>query len=303
MRNATAIILAGGDGTRLLSVTQAIGGDDRPKQFCRLLGPETLLDRTRRRTAGLITPGRTFFSVTGRHEPYYRAALSGVPQANIVVQPDNRGTAPAILYTLLRLAATPTTATTILPSDHYISDDAAFMARVEAAMEVVVARPDLVVLLGIESDRPETDYGRIEPGERLPVAAAWPVYRVKRFWEKPTAEVAEHLAARGCYWNSFVVVANPARLRRVIAGAVPALAGAFAPLAGRIGTPWESAAAQGAYARISTIDFSRDVLQADPETLAVLPVGGLEWNDLGTPARLLSTRASIEERLATALSA
>ncbi len=71
----TAVILAGGDGTRLRELTRRIVGDDRPRQFCRILGSETLLDQTRQRVAQVIARGRTFFSVTHRHEGYYRPAL------------------------------------------------------------------------------------------------------------------------------------------------------------------------------------------------------------------------------------
>src|SRR5262249_4805739 len=63
-QSATAIILAGGDGTRLRELTRRIAGDDRPKQFCRVLGSQTLLDQTRQRVAQVIAPARTFFSVT-----------------------------------------------------------------------------------------------------------------------------------------------------------------------------------------------------------------------------------------------
>ena len=165
----TAVILAGGDGTRLRELTQRIAGDDRPKQFCRVLGSETLLEQTRWRVGRVIAPSRTFFSVTHRHEDYYRPALAGVSRRNVVVQPDNRGTAPAILYALMRLeAVTTSVATAIFPSDHYVSDDGAFMARVESALSFVSQRPDLVVLLGIAADRPEIEYGWIEPGD--PVA-------------------------------------------------------------------------------------------------------------------------------------
>jgi len=81
----TAIILAGGDGARLRDLTRRIAGDDRPKQFCRVIGSQTLLDQTRQRVARVIAPARTFFSVTRRHEDYYQPALSGAHRRNIVV--------------------------------------------------------------------------------------------------------------------------------------------------------------------------------------------------------------------------
>jgi mannose-1-phosphate guanylyltransferase len=67
---AAAIILAGGDGTRLRPLTRRLAGDDRPKQFCALLGGSTLLEQTRRRAARIVTPGRTLLAVTRAHQAY-----------------------------------------------------------------------------------------------------------------------------------------------------------------------------------------------------------------------------------------
>jgi len=79
-----------------------------------------------------------------------------------VIQPENRGTAPAILLALLRVAAlAPTGSVALFPSDHYVSDDRSFTTHVKAAFEALLARPDFVTLLGIAPDRPEVEYGWI----------------------------------------------------------------------------------------------------------------------------------------------
>lgn len=98
-----AVILAGGDGSRLLPLTRKITGDERPKQFCSFLGTGTLLDETRRRVELGFPPINTMFSLTEKHEFYYDNLLRDVPPRNLVIQPQNIGTAPAILYSLLRL--------------------------------------------------------------------------------------------------------------------------------------------------------------------------------------------------------
>lgn len=298
---AAAIILAGGDGTRLRALTRRLTGDDRPKQFCALLGGETLLEQTRRRAARSIAPGRTLLAVTRMHEPYYRPALAGVPSCNVVAQPANRGTAPAILYALLRLrAVAPADAVVLLPSDHFVSDDDALMARVAGALDAVRARPALVVLLGIEPDRPEVEYGWIEPAEPIPGRWAWPLHRVRRFWEKPPIEDARQLMRGGSLWNSFVIVANPRKLERRIGETLPALARDFAPLRARVGTAREDEAARVVYGRLATTDFSSGVLQPRADDLAVLPVTGIGWNDLGEPVRVVATQRRLLNALATA---
>jgi len=122
--NRWAIILAGGDGTRLRSLTRTIAGDERPKQFCSILGEETLLEQTRRRAALTVPPAQVMFALTRSHEDFYDSLLADVSAQQLVVQPKNAGTAVAILYSLLRLShLDPKSMVVILPSDHYISDD------------------------------------------------------------------------------------------------------------------------------------------------------------------------------------
>ena len=203
----SAIILAGGEGMRLRSLTRRIAGDERPKQFCRFVGGETLLDRTRVRVARSVRPDRTCLVLTRSHESFYAPLLGKGPLGPLVVQPCGRGTAPAILYGLLRVAETgPQDAVALFPSDHYVSDDARFMAHVEAALGAVEAHPDLVVLLGIEAEGPEVQYGWIEAGERVLDQPHYPVYQVRRFWEKPPGRwprFCSSAAASGtasCWW-------------------------------------------------------------------------------------------------------
>jgi len=296
----SAIILAGGDRTRLRSLTQRLAGDDRPKQFCHLIGDRSLLTETRRRVGRLIPPEHLLTVVVRRHERFYEPELCGAAPGTVVVQPENCGTAPAILYALSRLAITaPTRPVAIVPSDHYVSDDDAFMARVQSALDTTQVQAERVILLGIEPDRPETEYGWIEPGELL-LGQSWPLYAVKRFWEKPPAPVAAWLARAGCFWNSFVIVAHPATLQDLIRAAVPRLAAAFEPLVARLGTAWEDEAARTVYAPLPAIDFSKRVLQARSAKLAVFPVSGFEWNDLGDPARVCATQWQTRRNVASA---
>jgi mannose-1-phosphate guanylyltransferase len=293
----SAIILAGGDGTRLRPLTRAMAGDDRPKQFCPVLGDETLVDQTRRRVSMLVAPERTLTVVTHHHERYYSPALADVPARLIVVQPESRGTAPAIVYGLLRLLALADDGPVALfPSDHYLSDDRVFMWSVEQALETVARRPSLTVLLGIAADRPEVEYGWIEPGHVIADVRA-PLYAVRRFWEKPARRAAERLLAQGCFWNSFVLVARPSTLLRLVERAVPSLIELFGPLRASLATPWETGAAEAVYAALLSIDFSRAVLVPSAARLAVLPVTGVEWSDLGDPARVVIVRQRLARQL------
>ena len=182
-----ALILAGGDGTRLRPLTTQIVGDARPKQFCPLIGGETLLDRTRRRLDLLVRFDHQTVVVTRAHEAYYAPLSRELPPARLIVQPANRGTGPGIVYPLLHVMdMAGDVPLAVMPSDHHVSDDAAFMGYVAAALDVVNARRDLIVLLGIEPTHAETEYGWIAPAE-LPLGLDGDsVFPIERFWEKPS---------------------------------------------------------------------------------------------------------------------
>lgn len=289
-----ALILAGGEGLRLRSLTRRISGDERPKQFCAVVGAETLLEQTRRRVALAVPPERTAVVLTHAHRRFYAPLLVERPSPRLVVQARNAGTAPAILYGLLHVARLwPTASVVVVPSDHHVSDDRAFMAHVDSAFEAVAARPDLVVLLGIAPDSAETEYGWIEPGD--PVVAGRPggLLRVRRFWEKPSLAVAQALLVKECLWNSFVMVAHSATLRAMVYAAIPGLWDAFGPLRAVLGTSAEERVARAVYARTPARDFAREVLAARPPNLAVLPVRGVGWTDLGDPRRALAALARV----------
>jgi hypothetical protein len=80
-----AVILAGGEGCRLRQLTRSISGDDRPKQFCAVVGTDTLLSDTRRRAALIAPANRTLVVVTKRHECFYRPLLADMREPSVVV--------------------------------------------------------------------------------------------------------------------------------------------------------------------------------------------------------------------------
>ena len=196
------VILSGGSGTRLWPLSR----QSRPKQFLALTGERSLLQQTVERLRGLRDGAPPL--MLGNHEHRFMVAEQlheiGVHPAAQLLEPVPRSTAPAIAVAALQVQKKdPGGILLILPSDHVITGEDAFLADVAAAARV--ASDGHLVTFGIKPLGPNTGYGYIERAEALPADAR--AYRIKRFIEKPDLAHALTYAASGShYWNSGMFV-------------------------------------------------------------------------------------------------
>lgn len=280
-----AIVLAGGDGVRLRQLTRLICGDDRPKQFCPLLGESTLLDQARQRAEKTIRPEQIVFALTKAHEDYYLRDLAQ-HLCHRIVQPGNRGTAPPILYSLLHIAQIDQDAIiAILPCDHYYSDETAFTQALESAFQIARTHSQSVVLLGAQPNAPEVEYGWIEVG----AAVRGELFEVRAFHEKPPRLTAEQLFESGALWNTFVMVGHVKAFLQMAWTATPGLLEVFQPAVRTAHRNGETTIPDSLYDWISPSDFSRHILSPAASCLVALRLENLEWHDLGDPDRVIST--------------
>jgi mannose-1-phosphate guanylyltransferase len=293
LRHRWGVILAGGDGKRLLPLTKRITGDERPKQFCAVVGHETLLDQTRDRVRRIVKPEHTVLVLTKEHERFYSSLAEDGNCSQILVQPCNRGTAPAIVYSLARLRELdPDGVVAVFPSDHHFANESAFTADVEVAFDAAGRRPDRVILLGVTPDYPEAGYGWIEPGAPLGGSLPGSVCHVSRFWEKPSRQLASALMKDGCLWNSFVMVGKIAAFLALVDRALPRLFDSFESIQPALFTAREDAALRDIYSEMQSASFSHEVLSTQPCGLAMVCSGNLGWSDLGEASRVLSVLES-----------
>lgn len=300
-RRLWGIVLAGGEGVRLRPLVRRVIGEERPKQYVKLLGSRSLLRQTLDRTALGISTNRTVVVTVRRHTAYLAEEFAGVAEPPYVLaQPEDRGTAAAILYAAQWIAwRDPAARIAVFPSDHFILGEATFMAHVQEVAGALERHPDGVVLLGAQATSPEGEYGWIEPGAPLD-GDEGVVSAVSRFWEKPAEARAQLCLSAGCLWNTAIVVARARALMELGARALPETSSRLAGLQRFRDSDQEVAAAQEAYALIARSSFSRAVLEPHPEYLAVSRLPRVTWCDLGSPRRVLDVLARMRVRPAWA---
>jgi mannose-1-phosphate guanylyltransferase len=188
----TPVILCGGSGTRLWPLSRA----SYPKQFAPFLGAQSLFQEAALRLTGpgfapplVVTSGEFRFLATGQ------LAEVGIDPGAVLLEPEGRNTAPAVLAAALHAARqAPETLLLVCPSDHAIADPGGFRAAVQAGAEAAAA--GRIVTFGLAPDRPETGYGYLElaaapePGPPAPRPLV-------RFVEKPDAARAAAMLAGG----------------------------------------------------------------------------------------------------------
>jgi mannose-1-phosphate guanylyltransferase len=305
-----AIVLAGGEGTRLASVTRLLCGRETPKQYVALDGTRTLLQRTMDRLGSLVPPHRTVVVVARAHGELAESQLAQYAGVHLVSQPHNAGTGPGLLLPLSLIKARCPDATVIVtPADHHLPNRGAFLSSVRAAAEVASHAPAGLALLGADAEGPATDLGWIVPREAAAtdLVGDQTVDLVDRFVEKPPLPVAKRLFRDGGLLNTLVIVGSVEAFWRQAREHMPRQTGLFAEYVDALARRRESEAGDAqaeaevdvvldrVYRAMPAADLSRALLQA-ARGLAVVRLKDSGWCDCGTPERLLSCLEGTDAR-------
>jgi len=282
-----ALVLAGGDGTRLRELTRLIVGAPIPKQYCRITGTRSMLEATLDRVRPLVPAERTLVIVNRDHLPLALPQVAGLPAENVLIQPRNLDTGPGILWSLLEIRRrAPHARVAMFPSDHYVAHDLAFRDAVTRALDVVARRPHKLALLGIEPDQASTEYGYVLPSLPLDPCEARS-FHVAAFHEKPSARDAAYFVSRGGLWNSFVMAFRASTVLDLISRR---LTGPYSDLEASFG---RRGALERYYASGSAWNFSHDLLAQAADHLAVVRTEDTGWSDWGTPRSIERTFAAL----------
>lgn len=277
-RHRWALVLAGGSGTRLATLTTMDDGYTVPKQYCTMCGGPTLLHQAIMRAARVVDRDRICVVVAEQHRPHWDGAGLAPLVGDLVVQPCNRGTAVGIMLGVLAIRARDAHAqVAVFPSDHFVVDEQVLADRVGDALAETVTARDRCVLLGMRPSHADQQLGYIVADGHTGGASR----PIRRFVEKPPAQQAIRLCAQGALWNSFIFATRADTVLRMLGertrGLVAHMAAAFAG-------PRPRAQLAALYAATPAVDFSREVLARQAERLRAIEVPLCGWSDLGTPA-------------------
>lgn len=191
-----ALIMAGGKGTRFWPLST----EEKPKQFLKLVGDNTMIQMTVNRILPIIPIERVYVCTGEKYIDYVIAQLPELPRENIIVEPEGRNTAPCIALSSMIIKRKFNDASIlVLPSDHLIEKEAEFRDIILKGNEFLESNPNNILTLGIQPNRAETGYGYIKLKEEV----SHNIHKVDKFVEKPDESTAREYLANGNYlWNS-----------------------------------------------------------------------------------------------------
>lgn len=187
-------ILCGGTGPRLWPLSRK----NNPKQFLSLLDKDSILEQTIKRSQRVVDT-QYIYIVSGQNyfDKIIKIAKNFNLTKNIIIEPEKKNTALAILYATTKIKQIdPNAIISTLPSDHYIKNIARFKQTLNKA-KTIAQSTDTIVTIGIKPTGPNPSYGYISPKQKID-----DYYSVAQFIEKPKPKKAAKLIANNSYWNS-----------------------------------------------------------------------------------------------------
>jgi len=297
------LVLAGGEGKRLEAYVRQLPGESLPKQYMTFIGTRSMLEHTFDRAERVIPRQRVLTIVSKHHLDWSgvgRQLASRAPNT-VIVQPENKDTGVGLLLPLTYLhKRCPDAMVAVFPSDHFILEEERFLEYVRLAAHAVQRDPRRIVLLAMEPQSAETEYGYIVPADNNGHIDLCGCRHAAHFVEKPDLATARLLLATGALWNTMIMVFRVDSLLSQVAALYPDVASRFRVLSRAIGTSAEKDKIAEIYRAVPPLNFSKDILEKiavrASGMISVLPVLQVTWSDWGSPQRLLAAKRSLELR-------
>ncbi len=204
MKDKYCIIMAGGVGSRFWPMSRA----NKPKQFLDILGTgRTLIQQTLDRFKDICSINNIYVVTSEAYKNLVSEQLPELPQANILLEPSRKNTAPCVAYASFKIhQLNPKAVTVVAPSDHLITKEDTFKKAIKSCF-TKAEKEDSLITLGIPPHRPDTGYGYIQYIDSPTKEKDHRIKKVKTFTEKPNLEIAKSFLQSGDFlWNSGIFI-------------------------------------------------------------------------------------------------
>lgn len=273
-KNYYAILMAGGVGSRFWPVSTS----EFPKQFHDMLGAgSTLIQKTFSRLSKLIPVENIYILTNERYNDLVLEQLPMVKQAQVLLEPAMRNTAPCILYASLKIQKeNPDAVMVVAPSDHWIEDETTFVTNLQQCFDFC-ASENALMTLGIQPTFPNTGFGYIEYDK----TDENPIKKVSQFREKPNYETAKlFLEAGNFLWNGGIFIWSSKSILSAFEQFQPQMNQLFLNGVSSYNTTNETNFINDNYALAENISIDYAILE-NAKNVYVLPAT-FDWNDVGT---------------------
>lgn len=273
----TALIMAGGRGERFWPRSRK----NLPKQFLSLTDDgKTMIQLTVERILPLVDMEDIYIATNKAYMSLVQSQLPGIRKENILCEPVGRNTAPCIglgAVHILRKAEDNDALMLVLPSDHLIKDGDTFRDVLREACSIA-EQGDNLVTIGIKPNYPETGYGYIKFIKDDKKGNA---YRVDRFVEKPSLEVAREYLATGEYlWNSGMFIWKVSTVLDKIRSFLPDMYNGLTKIGESIGTGQQEEVLNDVFPGLESISIDYGIMEK-AESIYTFP-GDFGWDDVGS---------------------
>ena len=277
LRNAYAIIMAGGKGERFWPLSTS----RRPKQLLALAGGKPLILQSVERLEGVVPPERVLIVTNEALVDPIRNLLGEGSPVGVLGEPVGRDTAAAIAAGAAWIQRRdPEAVFCVLTADHVIGDLPVFRATLARGLELCAAN-DVLMTIGIAPTAPSSAYGYIETGERWKTADGIEFFHAKRFVEKPDEATAKGYLATGRYaWNSGMFAWSVRSICKAFAEFQPALADKIESWSKCAGDAEFQAALERDFPELEKISIDYAVMEK--ATNIVVCNGAFAWDDVGS---------------------
>ena len=270
------VILAGGGGTRLWPRSRT----KMPKQFLKLVGDQTMLQLTAHRAHKLVDWDHIIIVTNQDHAQMVKSQLPEIKETQIILEPEKKDTALAMLVGALYAYSLDKKAIVInCASDHYLTDMSEFIKTMKEAAQLA-SQGDNLITVGIAPTHPETGFGYIKIGDQLKNhSKSLPVFKVDNFTEKPNATTAAAFIATGKYfWNANMYVWSSQALINAFKNHAPKIWQIASPLIGAENKNFQSHLPDiYTHTNAISIDYA---ISEKADNLLLLP-GNFGWSDIG----------------------